>query len=401
MITKVELKNIKSHLDTTLEFGPHLNVIAGESDEGKSNIYRAIYWVLENKPIGWNPAPWAKLKPKGRESRATVYFSDGNVIARVRTPSKNYYEVNGDILQGMRGGVPEQVAQIVNMNTSNTQPQKDMFFLLDDTAGSVAKKINEVAELGEMDAAMVEAKSRVTGTESDLKDVKAEIADHKVQVEQLQWVDPALAGVQVLIDEDIRIKKEWAHKNDLEAHVKRLTEAQVELSQAATEDFFLDFAGVKQDATTLRDKQVKKQRWQELIDSVVEFSKELQECMPNAQELADQLNAFTDRRNTITEGYQVVSQLMDARDNLVDWTGKAGDGLPAFIPQRMKEFRKRLDSLNDLKSVEEVVNKNLAVWREITEQIVVLDTQIGDAVIDLEKVRGEMEVCPICQTDLT
>ncbi len=50
MINSLSLKNFKSWKDTLLEFHKGVNAIVGTTDAGKSNVIRAIRWVVFNRP---------------------------------------------------------------------------------------------------------------------------------------------------------------------------------------------------------------------------------------------------------------------------------------------------------------------------------------------------------------
>ena len=52
MIRKLNIQNIQSHKNTELEFSPGINAIVGSSNNGKSAILRALYWVRYNRPLG-------------------------------------------------------------------------------------------------------------------------------------------------------------------------------------------------------------------------------------------------------------------------------------------------------------------------------------------------------------
>ena len=52
MFKSLTLNYFRSHKQTKLEFVPGINVIQGESRSGKSNIFRAMYWIMENRPLG-------------------------------------------------------------------------------------------------------------------------------------------------------------------------------------------------------------------------------------------------------------------------------------------------------------------------------------------------------------
>lgn len=87
-ITKVTLTNFQSHADTTISLHEGFNAFIGESDQGKTAIFRAIRWALENRPEG------KEFIRKGATSATVVVsFSDGTTIKRHRGARENYYEI--------------------------------------------------------------------------------------------------------------------------------------------------------------------------------------------------------------------------------------------------------------------------------------------------------------------
>lgn len=81
-ITKVVLRNYRSHENSTVEFGP-LTSIIGENDQGKSNVYRALDMVLTNAAFSD-----AQLRYGTKEGSVKVFFSDGTWIERTRKGTK-------------------------------------------------------------------------------------------------------------------------------------------------------------------------------------------------------------------------------------------------------------------------------------------------------------------------
>ena len=49
MIKRIALKNFESHEDSTIEFSDGLNLIIGQSNQGKSSIVRALAMVVANR----------------------------------------------------------------------------------------------------------------------------------------------------------------------------------------------------------------------------------------------------------------------------------------------------------------------------------------------------------------
>ena len=52
MIKRIKIENIQSHKETELELSSGINAIVGSSNNGKSAILRAFYWLVYNRPLG-------------------------------------------------------------------------------------------------------------------------------------------------------------------------------------------------------------------------------------------------------------------------------------------------------------------------------------------------------------
>lgn len=146
MIDKVEIHNFQSHKHTILEFVPGTNVIIGLSDTGKSAIFRAINWVLTNRPLGD-----AFRSDWGGDTHVILYLSDGNVVERLRSASKNEYLLNGEVLKAFGVDPPEPVLETLRMDPANIQTQADPPFLLSLSPGEAARTLNKAASLQEID----------------------------------------------------------------------------------------------------------------------------------------------------------------------------------------------------------------------------------------------------------
>ncbi len=145
MIKKVAIKNFQIHKDTVLEFTEGMNVIAGSSDNGKSSIIRAIRWVLMNRPTGF------AFHTHGAKDDTAVclVFGDNENVTRFKgEKNTGGYQYKGNTFAALRTDVPPEIGQVLNMEQINIQSQHDPYFLLQDSPGEVAKKLNVVAGLG-------------------------------------------------------------------------------------------------------------------------------------------------------------------------------------------------------------------------------------------------------------
>ena len=199
MLKSLELTNFQSHKHSVLEFSPGVNVIIGQSDSGKTAIIRALKWMLTNKPAGESMRSyWG--------GDTTVNLSlDNTRIERIRTKKENAYLLNGSKFEAMRGAVPEEIQQTLNMNEINLQQQLDAPFLLSNSPGEVAQHFNKVAQLDVIDRGSSAIKKWVTQGKQDIKSKKAQIEKAKEELTQYDYLEQMEKDVESL--EKIEQKK--------------------------------------------------------------------------------------------------------------------------------------------------------------------------------------------------
>lgn len=148
-ITKVILENFQSHDYSEFNFENGLNVLVGESRQGKSAILRSLYWVYENKPSGKN------FIKRGKDyCKVTIYLSDNTIVSRYiehKKNGKNLYEIfysDGRIESGNTKLLPE-VQKALGYNDFkidsklsipiNFYKQGDSWYLIGDKLSSTDK----------------------------------------------------------------------------------------------------------------------------------------------------------------------------------------------------------------------------------------------------------------------
>ena len=103
MITDVRIKNFQSHADTELILSPFVTVFTGDSDQGKTAIFRALKKLFRNTPAGNFFIRWGE---EVCEIEACI-----NDISIVRKVSKNdnVYTVGKDKYSKFNRDIPEEV----------------------------------------------------------------------------------------------------------------------------------------------------------------------------------------------------------------------------------------------------------------------------------------------------
>ena len=196
MITKIELHNFQSHKNTVLEFDKGVNVICGETDNGKSAVIRAIRWVVENFPSGTETinSRWNK---DFKEPMSVVLYTENGKIERIRSKTRNGYNIlkNGcdpvELDAIGKGNVPKEVTDFLNVSDVNFQFQLDQPYLLTKTPGQASQYLNEIVHLDSIDKIMSLADSDKRQLSSEQKVIESDIKKLEEEVKNYEWVDEA------------------------------------------------------------------------------------------------------------------------------------------------------------------------------------------------------------------
>lgn len=181
MIKDLRLKNFQSHVDTRIEFHPGVTVITGASDVGKSSVFRALRWVSLNKPPG---DALRRHKTKG-----TLVELDG--VEKYRSISKTEYRMGTQIFKALRSDIPDAVFESLNLTDINFQEQHASYFLISESAGQVARTLNDVADLQVIDLALKEIKHKAKTARAEKKHLGDEKATLEAGIDNLSWVEEA------------------------------------------------------------------------------------------------------------------------------------------------------------------------------------------------------------------
>lgn len=232
---RVAIHNFQSHKDTVLELSPTVNSLEGVSDSGKSAVLRAMLWCLTNKPDGVAFASnWAKDR-KGKLN-AEVSVSIDN-ITRSRNATVNGYTkfmAGKDPLtyEALKGTVPPDIENAINIGSVNIQRQMDPPFLLSSTPGDAARYVNELIGLEEIDIYQKALKGKAYGNANSLKDATKRLADAEAALSQYDWVAGAKEKIEILSGADAKcagLEADLAKLSELDV----LNEVSAELKTAA------------------------------------------------------------------------------------------------------------------------------------------------------------------------
>lgn len=187
-IKSIDIENFQSHENTHVDFDSGLNVIIGESNNGKTSILRAMDWVVDNQPLGTDFIMTGKKYCKVR-----ITYDNDTFIERYRTlKDTGYYRVgvinNGQEsyqeYKGFTNNVPVEVMNVHQMPkiaiTKNIEThlnklsQLERPFLITENTNEKAAAIGRITGTNIIDVAI---KNTTSDIASDRKLLKTYIKD--------------------------------------------------------------------------------------------------------------------------------------------------------------------------------------------------------------------------------
>jgi hypothetical protein len=198
MIKSLRGQNYQSHRDTYIELSPGVNFFTGQSDSGKSSIFRMLKWVATNRPLGESFVSWGSSKD---ETEVEIALDDATVI---HTPG-GYSLIKGKDRQDWSAvgtGVPETIMQALNLSTLSFQSQMDSPFLLSSSPGEVARTLNEVADLDKIDSTLVNINRMARDNRSQLTETASRKQQLEIELSQYRGLDGQLKMIALLKEQE-------------------------------------------------------------------------------------------------------------------------------------------------------------------------------------------------------
>ncbi len=345
MINKITLRNFQNHKKTTLELSPGLNVITGSSHNGKSSIIRGIKWFVENRPTGVS-----FMKKKETTPTIVSLVAEEISSSRIRGKGKNEYRLRKNTYKALNGKVPEEIQDFIKMSDVNIQGQFDQFFLLQDSPGAVAKKLNSIVGLSLIDDVF--------------KIINKTVSSAKLE--------------EVRTDNDLAEKKE-----ELESY-NFLSEIEQDVHNLATWDVELEKVNSQETLLLMKLHSIKK----------------LNEKGKKFKDIAVMESAMSSVLNVITK-YQKLLENISSLQTVVSSVEKTKIAISKV--QRTLEMGHRVEDIQNtvenykkstqkLESLEDIINN----FKLLTNKECNLNSQIENTKSKIIKIKDKFKICPFC-----
>jgi exonuclease SbcC len=182
MLERLQIKNFQKHELLRINCGQPIVAITGPSDIGKSSVLRAFRWLATNRPRG------SGFLKHGADDTSVKIRIDGIDIERKKGKAGNTYKINGKQLEAFGTDVPEQILQILKLDDVNFQGQHDPQFWFSLTAGEVAKRLNNIVDLGLIDTTTSKLASMLRKAKAEQEVVEERLAKAEAEAEELGYV---------------------------------------------------------------------------------------------------------------------------------------------------------------------------------------------------------------------
>lgn len=390
MIESVEIRNFQSHKHTVLEFVPGTNVIIGLSDAGKSAVFRAINWVLSNRPLGD-----AYRSEWGGDTHVILRLSDGNVVERFRSASSNEYRVNGEILKAFGSDPPEAVLEVLRMDSANIQAQGAPPFLLSASPGEAARMLNKAASLDEIDRTIANLRKSLQETNRRLEyntKQKERLEEELQEYANLAYLEEQVLELESIEEEYQEKKKSTESLSKLVSNVRKVSEDLSKLDHVPAlikrcedvDKLHERLETVTTDANALEGiiRQV------EVAERNLEKTDKVPELLEALDAITDQHQDYRDRKSRLLTLMRIVRRTKTVQASLdkvqVSETAEEVDG---FIETALTRHREVLANVNRM-------NRLVSRAQELASRL----REVESSLEELEQEYHEIapEICPLC-----
>lgn len=348
MIDLITLKNFQIHKNTVLELSPGINVITGQTDQGKSSIVRALYWLFFNRPAGTE-----FIRTKSKECCVAI-TSNEKTIQRVRNSSgnRNKYVVDDEEFNALRSEVPEQVTDILSITETNIQFQDDPPFMLSLNPGEVARKLNNVVGLNQIDSSLKYVNKLLRDQNSEEKHIRKEIEKKKAQLKKYE----RLEEIRALHDKYEEMQEKLMEED------KRLEHVNAFISSL------------------------------ERTYSIVAYERDIQAVEQMIQETQQTAEKLTNNKDELAQATKYIERISRAEKRL----------------KKQEKAQKKINA--DLSSLEEAINSHSKLLRKSTKIEKFINSlseyhssrkevsrTLENTKDRFEKLKSSLQYCPLCE----
>jgi exonuclease SbcC len=288
MIQTIHLRNFQKHRKLDLDLAHGVNAIVGPSDSGKTSILRALYWLRFNRPLATEVLQsWNTDEP----IKVWVVLDDGTKVGRIKSAKENLYFINDTEFKSFGANPPDEILDALGVGEINFHQQMDGLFLLSDTPGEVARKLNEYAELDDIDTVSKRIGQKVRHLEGVVSNAEATIERLETQVEAYSYLEDMRDRVEKVerLEESFRRKARVV--SSIQTCLTKIEAAREHLENAKQEEKKISGGeGVVGKWELLRSMEFERDSLAEVLDHMATDEEKLKEAKETRDKLINQFN---------------------------------------------------------------------------------------------------------------
>lgn len=186
MLKNITIQNFKTHKKTKLDFVDGINVIYGLGLSGKSNILKALNWIVFNRPSGFRFH--SHFATPEEPTQVSVLLDDKEIIS-IKGFKDTVYKINGENFRSFGTSLPIPVVKAFDLSQINFANQLDPPFLVTNTPGEIGKIFNQLTKAEQVDKWISSLTTKINEANTVLKIKNKEKDEAEIQLKKLAVVD--------------------------------------------------------------------------------------------------------------------------------------------------------------------------------------------------------------------
>lgn len=368
---KVRIQNFQSIKDLSFEI-KGLTALTGVNNTGKSAVARALMGLFTNARGN------SFVRVGEKTCKVTLDFDDGNVVTWEKGKGTNKYEINGDLIERVGTGSPEEINFLGVSKTmvdgKEVWPQFarqfEQIFLLDLPPSVLSSALSNVEIIERLESASDLAKTETKSLNSQIQTKRLDLSKETKKLECFQGVDELekrAFSISIL-------------ENDIKENVRSISAL-----------------------SALRDRRV---RVQSEIKILSDCSRILETdhsvSLPSLLEKILKISKSKSRRARLGLALYILEiGLSELEETPISYEFRSPLDRLIDLSSRRARFEKCLSEIPTLPDIPEDLEKEIRIYRLLVKRVKIWDA-LPLVEKEIEKISEEMkrlvgEICPLCE----
>lgn len=400
MIRKVTLKNFESHESSEIDFTEGLNLITGQSNQGKSSIVRAIALVVANR--------FTKESVRTGAEFCTVRIdTEKGFVQAERGENMNHWIVGTASWQkeyrNIGTAVPPEVPEILGMaervrgeikELPNIMFQLEKHYMLSEidgkktTSNMIARMMDDAIGIGGLE-------ELIKDIASDFAEKKKELGTKNIQISEVRGkiLDISIfESYQKSVEESRTLLREVESLNELLDSAKSLSER----LQKNRESFsrITDYLAVSEGLEQLSEAIRKKLEQFNLIFQASQNYRKTQ-ILNSQLESSEQIGILARNVGSAVKRYRILVSARNTQTRIQEITRRLSSSLPE-LDKQTEEYSKNLKNVTIAQEMLFDARNLYKKIRKISNDFILAESSLKDAESRLESLKRTLGNCPLC-----